>query len=69
MLVNTHQCLYDEGDKAQIAEVVLTRSVEQYAGICSERPVIVLSGTIDAIERFFVEQAAEAVLAGYLLHQ
>ena len=69
MLINTHEGFYHEGDKAQIAQVVLTRSVEQYACICCERPVIVLSGTIDAVEGLFVEQTAETVLAGYLLHQ
>ncbi len=69
VLIDTHEGFYYEGDKAQVAQIVFTWSVEQDACVCSERPVVVLSRTIDAVERLFVEQATETVLASHLLHQ
>ena len=42
--------------------------MQQHAGIRTQAPVVVLTATVDAGEGFLVQQYAEAVLAGNLLH-
>ena len=41
--VNTHQRLHDEGDETQVVFGSLAGSVEQYAGIGREAPVVMLT--------------------------
>ena len=36
------------------------------AGVGSQRPVVMFTGTVDALERFFMEQAMKALLFRYL---
>ena len=43
VLVYTHQCLNDKGSETQVLLWGLARSVEQYAVVCGERPVVVLT--------------------------
>ena len=69
VLIHTHQCFHDEGHKAQVVYRGLTGSVQQYAGIGREAPVVVLSRTVDACKGLFVQQGSESVLACHLLHQ
>ncbi len=39
-----------------------------FAGICGECPVVVLTASVDAFERLFMEQARETMVVSYLLH-
>ena len=66
---NSHQRLDDEGHEAQVFLRGLAWSVEQYAIIGRERPVVMLTRAIDAIEGLFMQQHAETVVASHLLHQ
>ena len=68
MAINTHQGLNDECSEAQVSLRCLARCMQQYASIGAQAPVVVLTATVDACERLFVQQYAEAVLAGHLLH-
>ncbi len=43
--------------------------MQQNARVGGEAPVVVLATAIDALERLFVEQRAEAVFMGNFLHQ
>ena len=43
--------------------------MEEDAGVGGEAPVVVFAAAVDAGEGFFVEEDAEAVLAGHALHQ
>ena len=46
-----------------------TAGIQQvYAGVGDQGPVVVLSGTVDALKGLLVEQAGKAVLVGYLFH-
>ena len=69
MFLYGYEHVDEEGDELQVAHRVLARSEQQGAGIGSERPVVVLTTSVDACEGFLVEQEHEAVLAGYLLHE
>ena len=69
MLIYAHEGLYHEGDKAEIAYLILCRTVEKDAGVGGERPVAVLSRAVYSVERLLVEQTAETVMASHLLHQ
>ena len=69
VLVDTHQCLNDEHDEAEVVLRGLARSVEQYTGIGRKAPVVVLTRAVDAVEWFLVKQDFEAVLVGNLLHE
>ena len=69
VLVYTHQRLDDEHHEAQVVLRCLAWTVEQNARISRKTPVVVLTGTVDTVERLFVKQYLEAVLAGYFLHQ
>ena len=55
MLVNCHQCLYDEYHKAQVFFGSLTWSMQQRTIISAQTPVVMLTATIDAIEGFLVQ--------------
>ena len=69
VLINSHQCLNDEHDEAEVVHRSLARSVQQYAGIGSETPVFVFARTVDACERLLVQQYAEAMMTCNLLHE
>ena len=69
VLVYTHQSLCDEDYETEVVLWCLARTMEQDAGICSETPVVVLTGTVDACEWLLMEKYAETVMASYLLHQ
>ena len=63
--------LDDGGEEELEGEVilgVLARREKVLAGICGERPVVVLAGAVDAREGLFVQQADQTVLFGDLLH-
>ena len=69
MLVNTHQRLDDEHHEAKVVLRSLAWTVEQDARVGRKTPVVVLTGTVDTVERLFVKQYLEAMLAGNFLHQ
>ena len=69
VLVNTHQCLHDEGSKAQVGLWGLARSMQQDAVISTQTPVVMLTRTVDTGKWLLVQQHAESVLTGHLLHQ
>ena len=69
VLVYTHQSLCDEDYETEVILRCLARTMKQNACICSETPVVVLTGTIDACEWLLMEKYAETVMASYLLHQ
>ena len=67
--VDSHERLHDEHQEAQVVLWRLSRSVEQYARVGGEAPVVVLSRAVDARIRLLVEQHPEAVPARNLLHE
>ena len=67
--VDGHQRVDHEGDEAQVLLGRLAGGHEQDAGVGAQRPVVVLARAVDALERLFVEQDAEAVRAGYFAHE
>jgi len=67
--VDSHQRVDDEGDEAQVFLSRLSRSHEGGAVVSPERPVVVLSGAVYALEGLFVEQHSEAVGARHLAHE
>ena len=69
VLIYTHQSLCDEDYEAEVILWCLAWTMEQDAGICSETPVVVLTGTVDACEWLLMEKYAETVMASHLLHQ
>ncbi len=69
VLIYTHQSLCDEDYEAEVILRCLARTMEQNAGICSETPVVVLTGTVDACEWLLMKKHAETVMASHLLHQ
>ena len=58
--------IYHEGDELQVGFRSFARAEQKYAGVSTEAPVIVLTGTVNACERFLVEKHAEVVTACYL---
>ena len=46
----------------------LSGAEEVFAGVCRQRPVVVLTGTVYTLEGLFVEQADQVVLCGTLFH-
>ena len=69
VLIYTHQGLCDEDHETEVVLWCLARTMEQNASICSETPVIVLTGTVDACKWLLMEKYAETVMASHLLHQ
>ena len=69
MLLHGGQHVDEEGDELQVALGVLAGSEQGNSGIRTEGPVIVLAGAVHAVERLFVEQYHETVLAGDAVHQ
>ena len=69
MLVYAHQRLDDEHHEAKVVLRSLAWTVEQDARVGRKTPVVVFTGTVDTVERLFVKQYLEAMLAGNLLHQ
>ena len=57
-----------EGHKLQILEGCATRFEEIYTCICSERPVVVLTRAVDALEWLLVQQYTEVVACSNLAH-
>ena len=68
MGVHGFQYVDHEGHEAQVVFRCLTRSHQKDSGIGSQRPVIVLAGTVHAFERFLVQQDTEPMFAGDLAH-
>ena len=69
MGVHGFQYVDHEGHEAQVVFRRLTRSHQKDSGIGSQRPVIVLAGTVHAFERFLVQQDTEPMFARDLAHQ
>ena len=67
--IEAHQCFHDESDEAQVVFGSLAGGIEQHAIVGREAPVVVLARTVDAGKGLLVEQHAESVFAGHLLHQ
>ena len=67
--VNTHEGLDDEDDEAEVVFPCLSWSMEQDTRVGSQRPVVVLTRSVDAVERFLVQQHLEAVLVSHTLHE
>ena len=61
--------VYEKCQKLQVTLGILTRSKQLSAAVCSQRPVVMFTRTIDAFERFFVQQYDESVLTGNLGHE
>ena len=68
VLINSGDDCRQERDEACILGRVLARIKKVQACICHDGPVVVLSGTVDSLERLLMEQACEMVLVGDLLH-
>ena len=68
VVVHRFQRLHDKGHEADVVQRGLARSMEQHTGVGGKRPVVVLAGAVHAFERFLMEQAPEAMLDGYALH-
>ena len=63
--------LYDRTEEEQELRILvrgLAGREQIYAGICRERPVVVLARAVDSLERLFVQQADESVTLCDLLH-
>ena len=60
--------VHQEGDELQILRGGLARAEEVHARIGPERPVVVLARTVDPLEGFLVQQHAELMAAGDLVH-
>ena len=69
MLIDTHQGLYDEDHEAEVILWCLACSMEQYAGIGAETPVVVFARTIHTSEWLLVKEHTETVLVSHTLHQ
>ena len=69
MGVHGFQYVDHEGHEAQVVFRRLTRSHQKDSGIGSQRPVIVLAGTVDTLERLFMKQYTETVTAADFTHQ
>ena len=69
MAIDRHQRLDDEGDEAQVLLWRLAWGVQQHSRIGAQAPIVVLARAVDAVEGLLVQQHAESVVAGNLLHQ
>ena len=69
VLIYCHQSLNDECYETQVLLWSLAWSMQQHAIIRSKTPVVVLTTTIDSVERLLVKQYAEAMIASHALHQ
>ena len=67
-LVDRGDGIHEEGDELQVLRSGLARSEQVHARVGAQRPVVVLARTVDALEGFFVQQDAEPVTAGDLVH-
>ena len=67
--INSHKGFNDEYYEAEVVFTILACCMKQYASIGNQAPVVVLTRTIDACKRLFVEQHAEAMLVSNLAHK
>ena len=67
--IDAHERGDDEGEEAEGVAFGATGGVKYDAAVGAERPVAVFAATVDAGERFLVEEAAEAVLASDFAHE
>ena len=67
--MNGFQYIDHECNKSQILFSRFARSHQQSACIGSQRPVVVLAGTIDSLEWLFMQEDTETMLAGNVSHQ
>ena len=68
MLLDRGQDVDEEGDELEVSCRILAGSKQQGAGVSTERPVVVLSRTVDTVEGLLVQQHNETVLARDLVH-
>ena len=69
MLVNGSHDVDEESHKLQVGHVSLARGKQLRAGVGAKAPVVVLARAVDALERLFVQQHAEVVAAGNVVHK
>ena len=69
-VVTMHRCnnIHKEGHKLQILKCCTTRLEEINTRICSKRPVIMLTRSIDTLEWFFMQKHAEVMTCSNLTH-
>ena len=68
VLVNRRNGVHQESDELEVLRSGLARTEQVHARIGSQRPVVVLARSVDPLEGFFVQQHAELVTAGDLVH-
>ena len=68
VLINSLDDSCKEGKELDIVLRILAGVKEVLTLVSGDRPVIVLTGTVNASERLLVEEADKAVLESYLLH-
>ena len=64
-------CFHNAGKNKQELDILMrshARIQHVDAGVGSQGPVVMFTGTIDALERFFMEQARHSVTACNLFH-
>ena len=67
--IDAHERGDHKGEEAEGVAFGATGGVKYDAAVGAERPVAVFAATVDAGEGFLVEEATEAVLAGYFAHE
>ncbi len=69
VLLDSSEHVHEEGDELQVALGILAGRQQLGALVSTERPVVVLAGTVHAVKRLFVEKDHKTVLAGDEVHQ
>ena len=69
VLLHGGEHIHEECDELEVALGILARSQKHCAGVGSERPIVVLAGSVHSCERLFVKQNHETVLARDLVHK
>ena len=69
VLLDGSQYIHEEGDELEIPPGILARCQQLDTGVRSQRPVVVLSGTVHPLEGFFVQKHHKIVLARNFGHQ
>ena len=67
--IDGHKCIDDERHEAQVIGRRPPGRHQQQARVGAERPVVVLTRAVNALERLFVKQYAETVTPRHLAHQ
>ena len=69
MAIHSHKSLHEECHETQVLLSILAWCMQQYPCVSRKTPVVVLTTTVDAVERLFVQQYTEPMLTCHLLHQ